>query len=62
MQYHNNISERMLRAFAEARKVLYGNRTKKGADRTAIMMSVHATCAESIFMILPKSVWQEKQL
>ena len=44
MQYHNNISERMLRAFAEARKVLYGSRTKKGADRTAIMMSVHATC------------------
>ena len=44
VQYHNNISERMLRAFAEARKVLYGSRTKKGADRTAIMMSVHATC------------------
>ena len=43
-QYHNNISERMLRTFAEARKVLYGSRTKKGADRTAIMMSVHATC------------------
>ena len=62
-QYHNgNISERMLMAFAEARKVLYGSRTKKGADRTAIMMSLHATCTESIFMILPKSVWQEKQI
>ena len=44
VQYRNNISERMLRAFAEARKVLYGSRTKKGADRTAIMMSVYATC------------------
>ena len=44
VQYHNNISERMLGTFAEARKVLYGSRTKKGADRTAIMMSVHATC------------------
>ena len=44
MQYHNNISKRMLRTFAEARKVLHGSRIKKGADRTAIMMSVHATC------------------
>ena len=61
VQYHNNISERIPMAFAEARKVLYGSRTKKGADRTATMMSVHATCAESIFMILPKSVWQKKQ-
>ena len=44
VQYHNNISERMLRTFAEARKVLYGSRIKKGADRTAITMGVHATC------------------
>ena len=63
VQYCNNIGERMLRTSAEARKVLYGSRTKKGADMTAIMMSVYATCAESTFMILhKKSVWQEKQL
>ena len=50
VQYHNNISERMLRAFAEARKVLC--RQDGNNDERACNM-----CAESTFMILPKSVW-----
>ena len=42
--YHNNTSERALRAFAEYRKILYGNRSSEGARRTKILMSVYATC------------------
>ena len=44
IEYHNNSSERALRRFAEARKILYGSRTKDGARRTKILMSVYATC------------------
>ena len=44
VDYHNNISERKLRDFAEFRKILYGNRSERGAERTKIMMSVYATC------------------
>ena len=44
VDYHNNISERALRDFAEFRKILYGNRSEKGAERTKILMSVYATC------------------
>ncbi len=44
VDYHNNVSEQALRRFAEARKVLYGSRTEKGAKRTAVTMSIHETC------------------
>ena len=44
VDYHNNISERGLRDFAEFRKILYGNRSERGAERTKILMSVYATC------------------
>ena len=44
VDYHNNISERSVRVFAKARKVLYGSRTERGAHRTKILMSVYATC------------------
>ena len=44
MDYHNNISERSVRVFAKARKVLYGSRTERGACRTKILMSAYATC------------------
>ena len=44
IEYHNNSSERALRRFAEARKILYGSRTGDGARRTKILMSVYATC------------------
>ena len=44
VDYHNNISERELRDFAEFRKILYGNRSERGAERTKILMSVYATC------------------
>ena len=44
VDYHNNISERGLRIFAEFRKILYGSRSERGAERTEIMMSVYTTC------------------
>ena len=44
VNYHNNISERGRRDFAEFRKILYGNRFERGAERTKILMSVYATC------------------
>ena len=46
VDYHNNVSERALRTFAEARKILYGNRSEDGARRTKILMSVYATCEQ----------------
>ena len=42
--YHNNISKRGLRPFAASRKILYGNRLERGAERTKILMSVYETC------------------
>ena len=44
VEYHNNVSERALRRFAEFRKILYGNRSDAGARRTKILMSIYATC------------------
>ena len=44
VDYHNNISERGLRPFATSRKILYGNRSECGAERTKILMSVYETC------------------
>ena len=44
IEYHNNSSERELRRFADACKILYGSRTKDGARRTKLLMSVYATC------------------
>ena len=44
VDYHNNISERGLRPFAASRKILYGNRSERGAERTKILMSVYETC------------------
>ena len=46
VEYHNNVSERALRRFAEFRKILYGNRSDAGARRTKILMSVYATCEQ----------------
>ena len=46
VEYHNNVSERALRRFAEFRKILYGNRFDAGARRTKILMSVYATCEQ----------------
>ena len=44
MDYHNSTSKRALRRFAEYCKILYGSRSKVGAYRTKILMSVYATC------------------
>ena len=44
VDYHSSISERALGDFAEFRKILYGNRSEEGAERTKILMSVYATC------------------
>ena len=44
VDYHNNISERGLRPFAASRKIIYGNRSERGAERTKILMSVYETC------------------
>ncbi len=33
-----------LRPFATSRKILYGNRSERGAERTKILMSVYETC------------------
>ena len=44
VDYHSSISERGLRIFAEFRKILYGSRSERGAERTKIMMSVYAMC------------------
>ena len=46
VEYHNNVSERALRRFAEFRKILYGNRSDAGARRTKILMSIYATCEQ----------------
>ena len=46
VEYHNNVSERALRRFAEFRKILYGNRSDAGARRTKILMSVYVTCEQ----------------
>ena len=43
VDYHNNISERGLRPFAASRKILYGIRSERGAERTKILMSVYET-------------------
>ena len=44
VDYHNNISERGLRPFAASRKILYGNRSERGTERTKILTSVYETC------------------
>ena len=41
---NNNTGERTLRAFAEYRKILYGNRSGEGARRTKILMGAYAIC------------------
>ena len=46
VEYHNNVSKRALRRFAEFRKILYGSRSDAGARRTKILMSIYATCEQ----------------
>ena len=53
VDYHNNISERGLRPFAASRKILYGNRSERGAERTKILMSVYETCKNARGQLLP---------
>ena len=44
IDYHNNVSERSIRPFSRARLIHYGNRSKKGAHQTEILMSMYGTC------------------
>ena len=44
IEYHNNRSERALRRFAVMRKVLYGNRSLRGAETTETLSTILATC------------------
>lgn len=44
IDYHNNATEREIREISRRRKILFGNRTEKGAFTTETLMSIRATC------------------
>ena len=57
VEYHNNASERAVRPLSLQRKILYGNRSKRGVEITEVSMSIDATCR--LRGILPEQLFED---